>query len=266
MNSPNGLNGPDSLNDRDGQPPGMDLTGPWMATLQPALGRAWAAWQAGATVADALNAQRPQAAGDLQLAAGRLCFVPQAALPAGQAYEAFIHRSAQVPTRCNAHDFFNGLVWLAQPALKRRLNALQAEAIARCGVQPQRGPLRDALTLFDENGALLQAPPLLWQALRQRDWRALFITHRAQWAEAQLTIVGHALLEKLAIAPRKALTAHVLAADAAGQPVLAMASAAWAAKPFSPLPVLGLPSWWPGNADAAFYDDPAVFRPAKRVG
>ena len=34
--------------------------------------------------------------------------------------------------------------------------------------------MRDGLTLFDENGALLQAPQPLWQALRQRDWPALF--------------------------------------------------------------------------------------------
>ena len=236
---------------------GMDLAGPWLAPLQPALGRAWSAWQAGASVADALNAQRLQAADAPQPDPGRLCFVPQAALPAGEPYEAFIHRSARVPTRDNPHDFFNGLVWLAQPVLKRRLNALQAGEIARCGVQPQRGPLRDALTLFDENGALLQAPPVLWQALHQRDWTALFITHRARWAEARLTIVGHALLEQLATAPRKALTAHVLPADAAP----ALDGAGWAAKPFCPLPVLGVPGWWPGNGDGEFYGDRAVFRP-----
>ena len=235
----------------------MDLAGPWLAPLQPVPGRAWAAWQAGATVAAALNGQRPVGSEAIGLQAGPLCFVPQQALHAGEAYEAFIHRTACVPTRENAHDFFNGLVWLAQPALKRRLNALQAGEIARAGVGRQRGPLRDALTLFDENGALLRAPPPLWRALRQRDWVALFITHRAWWAEARLEIVGHALLEKLATAPRKALTAHVLPADAA----LDMEPADWAAKPFSPLPVLGVPGWWAANAEGAFYDDPAVFRP-----
>ncbi len=236
----------------------MDLAGRWLAPLQPTLGRAWAAWQAGATVADALNAQRPTPAGALRLDAGPLRFVPQPALPPGEAYEAFIHRTAGVPTRDNPHDFFNGLVWLAQPALKRRLNAWQAAGIARAGVGGQRGPLRDALTLFDENGALLHAPPPLWQALRQRDWPALFSRHRSLWADARLVIVGHALLEKLATAPRKALTAHVLPAGAA----LAMDDAAWAAKPFCPLPVLGVPGWWPANADPGFYADPAVFRPA----
>jgi hypothetical protein len=159
----------------------MDLAGPWLAPLQPALGRAWAAWQGGATVAQALNAQGPTGAGVVCLDAGALCFVSQAALPDDESYEAFLHRSARVPTRDNLHDFFNGLLWLAQPALKRRLNGLQAAEIRRSGVGRQRGPLRDALTLFDEHGALLRAPPVLWQALRQHDWLALFVTHRACW-------------------------------------------------------------------------------------
>jgi hypothetical protein len=234
----------------------VDLTAPWLACLQPALGRAAAAWQSGATVAQALNAQRPAGDAAIRLDAGPLRFVPQADLPDGVAYESFIHRSAGVPTRDNAHDFFNGLVWLAQPALKRRLNHLQANQIERDGIGARRGPVRDALTLFDENGALLDAPPLLWQALRQRDWPALFITHRAQWAQARLIVFGHALLEQLATAPRKGLTAHVL--DAADP--LALDAAVWAGKPFCPLPVLGVPGWWADNQAAEFYADAAVFR------
>ena len=33
-----------------------------------------------------------------------------------------------------------------------------------------------------------------------------------------------------------------------------------------PLPVLGIPGWWPANTDAAFYQDSTVFRPFRRVG
>ncbi len=36
-----------------------------------------------------------------------------------------------------------------------------------------------------------------------------------------------------------------------------------AAKPFTPLPLLGVPGWWPANADPAFYDDAQVFRPPR---
>jgi hypothetical protein len=37
-------------------------------------------------------------------------------------------------------------------------------------------------------------------------------------------------------------------------------------KPFLPLPVLGVPGWWPANEDVGFYEDPQVFRPQKKQG
>jgi hypothetical protein len=70
------------------------------------------------------------------------------------AYEAFIHAQRCVPTRDNLHDFFNGLVWLHWPQLKLQMNRLQAAEIASAGVGARRGPLRDALTVLDENGAV----------------------------------------------------------------------------------------------------------------
>ena len=36
-----------------------------------------------------------------------------------------------------------------------------------------------------------------------------------------------------------------------------------ARKPFSPLPVLGVPGWWAQNLNFSFYDDPQVFRPPR---
>jgi hypothetical protein len=213
---------------------------------------------AGSPVAAALDA----AAGGLTLDAGPLRFVPQAALPDGTAYEAFVAATASVPTRENLHDFFNGLVWLHHPALKRQLNRCQADELARLGVGPRRGAARDALTRFDESGALLQAPAALWQALHARDWRTSFVARRGDWAQARLQIVGHALLEQLARAPRPALTAFVWAAD--GEPADAPVHT-WAGRPFLPLPVLGVPGWWPANQDAAFYADAEVFRPARRA-
>lgn len=195
-------------------------------------------------------------------------FVPASDLPEGQAYEAFIARSGCLPTRDNRHDFFNALMWLHRPALKRRLNILQASEIDRYGIQRQRGPVRDALTLFDENGAVLHAPSPLVEALRRRDWHGLFVTQRALWADANLALFGHALLEKLC-QPRKALTAHVLVCGPLDPPdprdpqaadPLLMSADDWAAKPFLPLPVLGVPGWWPANEAPGFYDDAAVFR------
>ncbi|TNF53836.1 MAG: DUF3025 domain-containing protein, partial [Burkholderiales bacterium] len=96
-------------------------------------------------------------------------FVPQAELPEGMAYERFIFEKGAVPTREGLHDFFNGLVWMRFPATKRLLNRWQAAEIAKSGVGDVRGPVRDAITLFDENAVLLQAPDAVWPALLARE-------------------------------------------------------------------------------------------------
>jgi hypothetical protein len=197
-------------------------------------------------------------------------FVPQEALPAGEAYEAFIYRTRQVPTREGLHDFFNGLCWLHFPHTKTRLNALQAEQIARSGVHSVRGAARDGITVFDENAAFFQGPDALWQALVAKDWQQLFVTLRPQWTQVHLVLFGHALIEKL-VTPRKGITAHVYRVPSSAQGLAAID--AWmaqdlsaeklATKPFAHLPVLGVPLWWAANAEAGFYDDVSVFRPPR---
>ena len=198
-------------------------------------------------------------------------FIPQHQLPDGEAYERFIFNTGQCPTRDNLHDFFNGLCWITFPRTKKKLNQLQAAEIAKVGVQPLRGAVRDALTVFDENAAFLIAPQPLWDALLARDWKMLFITLRPQWQDAQLVIFGHALLEKL-VYPRKAVTAHVYRAQAAMNSIAdinqldswiaaGLSAEKLAAKPFTPLPVLGVPGWWSENENYSFYNDSQVFRP-----
>jgi hypothetical protein len=191
-------------------------------------------------------------------------FIHHSELPSDEPYEAFIARTGCVPTRDNLHDLFNGLMWLSYPQTKRRLNSLQAQQIALLGTSGPRGSLRDALTLFDENGALLRAPTELIDALRRRDWHALFLAKRAMWASARLVVFGHALMEKL-MQPRKAITAHVWVVEELSDTALAtsLSPERLVAKPFLPMPVLGVPGWWNANEDAAFYDDAEVFRPAR---
>ncbi len=198
-------------------------------------------------------------------------FVPQSALPDGQAYEQFIFDTQTVPTRDNLHDFFNGLCWLTFPQTKKKLNQLQAEQLAIAGVQKTRGAVRDALTVFDENAAFLNAPQPLWDALIERDWQRLFVTLRPMWKEAQLVLFGHALLEKL-VYPRKPITAHVYRAQAAIDSIAKLdewvaadlSADKLATKPFLPLPVLGVPGWWPDNEKLSFYEDILVFRPENK--
>ena len=202
-------------------------------------------------------------------------FVPQDDLPEGVAYEQFIFDNGAVPTREGLHDFFNGLVWARFPATKRLLNRLQAAQIAQAGVGQVRGPVRDAITLFDENAVLLQAPDALWNALLAREWTRLFVELRPLWAQTRLVLFGHALTEKL-VSPYKSITGHVYRVPVPTE--LGGDVAAWdqwlaarltatelATKPFTPLPVLGVPGWWPANQDPAFYDDASVFRPPRPV-
>ena len=220
--------------------------------------------QTGMTLDEALNAS----------SGAPTRFVPQHALPAGQAYEQFIFETNTVPTRDNLHDFFNGLCWITFPQTKKKLNQLQAAEIAKAGVQPLRGPVRDALTVFDENAAFLIAPQPLWDALLARDWNRLFVVLRPLWKDARLVLFGHALLEKL-VYPRKPITAHVYLAQPAIKSIASLAdldasvaagvsAAGLAGKPFTPLPVLGVPGWWPDNANFSFYEDYHVFRPARQ--
>ncbi len=228
----------------------VDWRQPWYAPYRE-IGAALARRiGAGASVAQALNEFRGTHA-------------PRFVAPEEQGdepYETFVARTDSVPTRDNLHDFFNGLVWLRYPALKRRINLVHAREISAHGVTATRGAVRDRLTLFDENGALLDAPAELAQLLKRRDWQRLFLDRRELWTGATLTIVGHALLEKL-LHPRKALTAHVWleGADSGVNGVDPVTP------PFAPLPVLGVPGWSPGNEAPGFYADAAVFRPARNL-
>lgn len=227
-------------------------------------------------------------------------------------YELHIARNGSVPTRLDRaaawHDYFNALAWLSFPRIKACLNRLQTEVImqqqlvtqpqvvtqpqldavhsARPGA-PGRGPLRDAITLFDENAALFVTRDAgIARNLRDGRWQQLFIGDRARFAsDARILLFGHALLHKL-ITPYKAICAHawiVIVSDAqwrqmrdGDQPAIAAIDAMVAAqlkaesiagtltpRSLTPLPVLGIPGWWPPNDEPAFYNDAAVFRPPR---
>lgn len=213
---------------------------PWFAPYRDVAGPVFERLSAGLSVWQALGPER---------------FEPAAALATG--YEHHVAATGRVPTRDNAHDLFNGLVWLRCPAFKAALN--RAHVAAPPAPAGRRGPLRDALTLLDESGLLLQAPPALALALRDQDWATLFVTRRPLWRQTRLRVVGHALLEKL-LAPRKPLCARVLLVDDIEAPAL---PASLCPADLPPLPVLGIPGWWAPNASCGFYADDRVFRPKR---
>lgn len=186
----------------------------------------------------------------------------------GAPYETHIAATGRVPTRDNAHDLFNALVWLAWPRTKAALNARQALELARDGVRGRRGPVRDAATLIDESGLLLAADGNVHAALGRLDWPWLFGAQRPRWQRDWRPVAfGHALIEKLQ-APYKALTAVVVCLPATATDIDSAAAqwvrdAALAPPLLAHLPVLGIPGWWRANEDPAFYADAAVFRPCR---
>ena len=189
-----------------------------------------------------------------------------------RAYEAHIAATGRVPTRDNAHDLFNALIWLAYPSTKAALNARQAAEIARDGVGSRRGPVRDAATLLDESGLLLAADDEACAALARLDWSRLFGAQRARWQQHWKPFAfGHALIERL-LTPYKGLTAVVLCLPlpAGDEATVDRAASHWvmntAMMPrlFAHLPVLGIPGWCAANEDRDFYADTAVFR--RRAG
>jgi len=207
-------------------------------------------------------------------------FVPQADLPADMPYEGFISRTGGVPTRENLHDFFNALMWLSFPCIKRQLNSLQASELAKNpGVPPQRGMARDVATIFDENAAVfVTSDPGLIDALREHRWEELFIERRQQFIRAwEVRLFGHALIEKL-VTPFKAITAHAwpLVVDHEyfswsedrrrqwlDQTIAPSLQSGISMRVYNPLPVLGIPGWH-ARQDEEFYGDVKVFRPKRR--
>ena len=263
---------------------GIDWTRRWYDSVRPAFDRL----DPGLGLTGALNQAAQALEPDHALVNHQgqpIRFVPQAALPEGRAYEEFIGATGYVPTRENLHDFFNGLVWLTFPRIKRQLNALQAAQIALAGVGKSRGAARDGATIFDENCALLvvqddaQGAQLV-HALRNHQWHEALFARRAMFGvRAQVWLFGHALMEKLVV-PRKGITAHVRVLHASAdyftldcaaqrrwldQHVAAtLAAESLSTASFTPLQVLGVPGWWEGQ-DAAFYADAAVFRPKRNL-
>ena len=258
----------------------IDWRAPWLApliALQPRLEEA----QFHATLTQLT--QLAQARGVVSGHGEPITFV--AADDAGAVpYELHIARSGRVPTRHNLHDLFNAAVWLTYPRLKATMNRRQAQDLrAEMGGTARRGPQRDAATLLDESGLLLAvderfASSAVFHAeLRAHAWSTLFGAWRARWHQHWAPyLVGHAVMEKL-VQPYAAITARVcvvaMAQDDIHDAAAVDAAAAhalernpiWSSMALPPLPVLGIPGWWPANESPAFYANSQVFRPARSV-
>ena len=243
--------------------------------------------------ADDLQQPLPQTKPALNNQAHTLRFVSQNALPEGEAYESFIGTTGNIPTRDNLHDLFNGSIWLTFPKTKALLNYYHMLEINQQGIGASRGRVRDTITVFDENGAILvTADASIGKALVDFDWQASLVAPRDKWdkpkqsnnhSQAAVYIFGHALLEKL-LQPRKALCAHSIVINvtqdffalslserishldkrAADYMEALLSQLDVTPRKLSPLPILGVPHYWAENANSSFYDDSQVFRSGRR--
>ena len=243
--------------------------------------------------AENLKQPLPQTKPALSNQAQTLQFVSQNALPEGEAYENFIGTTGNIPTRDNLHDLFNGSIWLTFPKTKALLNYYHMLEIEQQGIGASRGRVRDTITVFDENGAILvTAESSIGEALVDFDWQASLVAAREKWdspkqlnhhACAAVYIFGHALLEKL-LHPRKALCAHSIVINVT-QDFFALSLSERIShldekmadymdallsqldvspRKLSPLPILGVPYYWAENVQTSFYDDSHVFRSGRR--
>lgn len=226
-----------------------------------------------------------------------LGFTNQSDLPHGVAYEQFIAKTGKIPTRDNLHDWFGACIWATFPKSKAVLNHHHRHNFADNHYGNGRNRVRDAITVFDENGIILAVSDdttgrQIAECLCQFDWTGSLIVPRQSWyrpsadvrtdIHAQAFVFGHALLEQL-IHPRKNLCGHTLIVEV--DAVFFQASLSdklaildrctarhldeWLSKPMTtprdlqPLPVLGIPYFWDGQDDG-FYQDESVFRRGRR--
>jgi len=186
-------------------------------------------------------------------------------------YERQVH-SGEIPTRDLAHDWYNGLVWLHFPQTKQQINAHHIVDSESSMAQSSNGRsrFRDALTLFDESGAvLLTTDADLVSALLNHDWQTLFVKKRSAWAEcARVLIVGHGLLDSMHT-PHKGLCAKVvpvlvpcldLGSNELQALMLKLIGEIRGSGNFSPMPVMGVPGWFDESNATGFYSDTSVYR------
>ena len=210
------------------------------------------------------------------LAPRRLRFVPPDRSPL--AYEQRIHERGEIITRPdNWHDFFNALVWLRFPRTKAALNDAHLRCMRR-GFGEGRGPVRDAVTQFDESGIIVaSADPVLLDLLEGRFWKELFWVRRTECvAHMRFLVFGHGLYDALrapfyrmcgraaAIAVDRNLIEGEMdgLCDHVDTHLAARFAADYYPRPRAllALPLLGIPGMTPANASPRYYDDETQFR------
>lgn len=199
-----------------------------------------------------------------------------------QYYEEVIYNRSLIPTRIEHwHDFFNACIWLVFPKTKQLLNRIHIEEIALHGLK-KRSKCRDAVTLFDECGVVMAiCESQIQGSLRSHQWHQNFWLDRHQWGkDRQGFIFGHANYE-MGLSPFIGLTGKAFFIDV---PVdffnqalatqyeimdtlllkqIGVDKQLTNNKCLSPLPLLGVPTWYADNQNENFYANTNYFRPKR---
>ena len=196
----------------------------------------------------------------------------------GLSYEERTWWLGEVETRPgNWHDCFNALVWLTFPQSKAVLNLRHHHALAgqrRDGqTSSGRGPLRDALTQFDECGVVLASPDIeLWQGICAHRWQEVFWTQRARVEQhLKVFVFGHGSFDLLRH-PHLGLcgkAAFLQLADVDARVARRLGSELSihaSPRDFQALPLLGIPGAAQENSAPAYYQNTKQFRPLQLVG
>ncbi|WP_455222069.1 DUF3025 domain-containing protein [Kaarinaea lacus] len=219
-----------------------------------------------------------------------LRFVPQGGKPQRfeEGYEPRIYLEGEIQTRLhNWHDFFQVMVWRMFPKTKTVINERHYLAIKQrlensAGNQ-QRSPMENALTQFDECGAVIvSSDPELLELITHFRWKALFWQHRdAVKQHLKCIVFGHAIYEK-ALNPYTGMTAHsvllpvpapllehsttalIAAIDEQLEKLFVNGKTITAPADFAPFPLLGIPGWDAENEHESYYDNTHYFRPGRK--
>lgn len=224
---------------------------------------------------EALNSWLNQLQPELKNANGKLIqFVEQGASFKNfeDGYEQRIYLKGEVQTRLdNWHDFFNALIWMKLPEIKRVINSrhyYESLKQKKLGQEKKRNAIQNQLAHFDECGVVvISKSKELLELLKNHCWSELFWVRREEvQIDMHFEIFGHALYEK-ALKPYigftgKALLIHGDDFDGVSKQAADYLSQnlGKADKLLSPLPILGVPGWWDGNGNASFYKNTDYFR------
>ena len=217
----------------------------------------------------------------------KLQIVPQDAKSESfnQNYAPRIYLTGEVQTRTeNWHDFFQVMTWRLFPLSKAVINTRQYHAANERHLQQQhtgrRSKVENILSRFDECGAIvIYSDPELARMMLDHEWTDLFWNNREAFEkEISCFIFGHALYEKF-FNPYIGMTANCIMLeqkpDFLSLPLneqLSLIDNDIASmltgdtfyegpNGLRPLPVLGIPGWYPENESETFYNDTTYFRP-----